>query len=37
MTDRLDRQIGFLLEADRLKTVLRAQPIADGSRRENSG
>lgn len=37
MTDRLDRQIAFLLEADRLKTVLRAQPIADGSRRENSG
>ena len=37
MTERLDRQIGFLLEADRLKTVLRAQPIADGSRRENSG
>lgn len=37
MTERLDRQIAFLLEADRLKTVLRAQPIADGSRRENSG
>ena len=37
VTERLDRQIAFLLEADRLKTILRAQPIADGSRRENSG
>lgn len=33
---RLDRQIGFLLEADRLKTVIRANPVADGSRRENT-
>lgn len=37
MTDRLDRQLDFLLEIDRLKQVLRASPIADGSRRENSG
>ncbi len=35
--DALDRQIGFLLEIDRLKLVQRASPIADGSRPENSG
>jgi len=35
--DRLDRQLDFLLEIDRLKQVLRASPIADGSRRENAG
>jgi putative hydrolase of HD superfamily len=34
---RLDAQIAFLNEADRLKTVLRATPLTDGSRRENSG
>jgi putative hydrolase of HD superfamily len=34
---RLDAQLAFLLEADRLKSVLRATPLADGSRRENSG
>ena len=32
----LDGQIRFVLEADRLKTVLRQSPISDGSRRENS-
>lgn len=32
----LERQFGFLLEADRLKTVLRQSRISDGSRRENS-
>jgi putative hydrolases of HD superfamily len=32
----LDRQVGFLLEADRLKTVLRQSTLTDGSRRENS-
>lgn len=37
MTDRLDAQFAFLLEADRLKQVLRATTLADGSRRENSG
>ncbi|MBM7067634.1 HD family hydrolase [Actibacterium sp. 188UL27-1] len=37
MTDRLDAQIAFLLEADRLKSVNRATTIADGSRFENSG
>jgi putative hydrolases of HD superfamily len=35
--DRLIAQFAFLQEADRLKQVLRATPIADGSRRENSG
>ncbi|MFM2355368.1 MAG: hypothetical protein RLZZ528_1104 [Pseudomonadota bacterium] len=35
--DRLSRQLAFLAEADRLKQVLRATPIADGTRRENSG
>jgi len=33
---RLDAQMAFLMEADRLKTILRATPIADDSRRENS-
>lgn len=32
----LDRRLGFLVEADRLKTVLRGTPLCDGSRRENS-
>jgi putative hydrolase of HD superfamily len=32
----LDSQIRFVLEADRLKTVLRQSMISDGSRRENS-
>lgn len=36
MTDRLDRQFAFLDEADRLKSVLRASTLCDGSRRENS-
>lgn len=35
--DRLARQFAFLQEADRLKTILRATPIGDGSRPENSG
>src|SRR5262249_47343342 len=33
---RLARQIEFLAEADRLKTILRRTPLADGSRLENS-
>ncbi|MEO9895539.1 MAG: HD domain-containing protein [Paracoccaceae bacterium] len=33
---RLDRQLAFLTEADRLKAVIRATTLADGSRRENS-
>jgi putative hydrolase of HD superfamily len=32
----IDSQVGFLLEADRLKTVLRQSTLTDGSRRENS-
>jgi putative hydrolases of HD superfamily len=37
MTDRLAAQFAFLHEADRLKQVLRATTVGDGSRRENSG
>ncbi len=37
MTDRLDQQFAFLGEADKLKHVLRATTLMDGSRRENSG
>lgn len=36
MTERLDRQIAFLSEADRLKSVLRASRLHDASRFENS-
>ena len=34
---RLGRQLRFLMEADRLKSVLRASKLSDGSRRENTG
>jgi putative hydrolases of HD superfamily len=34
--DDLDRQLGFILEVDRLKGVLRQTLLADRSRRENS-
>lgn len=34
--DRLARQIAFLVEADRLKSVIRRTPLVDGSRLENS-
>ena len=34
--DRLTRQLAFLAEADRLKTVVRANALMDGSRRENA-
>ena len=37
MGDRLSAQFAFLNEADRLKSVLRATTLCDGSRRENSG
>lgn len=37
MTDRLQQQFAFLNEADRLKSVLRATTLVDGSRPENSG
>ena len=36
MSARLDAQFAFLREADKLKTVLRASRLIDGSRRENS-
>jgi len=34
--DRLAQQIAFLLEADKLKAILRRTPLTDGSRPENS-
>ncbi len=37
MSARLDAQFAFLNEADRLKSVLRATTLLDGSRPENSG
>ncbi len=37
MSARLDAQFAFLNEADRLKSVLRATTLVDGSRPENSG
>lgn len=37
MTHRLEAQFAFLNEADRLKSVLRATTLVDGSRPENSG
>ncbi len=37
MTERLDAQFAFLNEADKLKSVLRATTLCDGSRPENSG
>jgi putative hydrolases of HD superfamily len=36
MTDRLSEQVAFVLEVDRLKSVLRQGYLADGSRRENT-
>ncbi len=36
-SDRLSAQFAFLNEADRLKSVLRATTLVDGSRPENSG
>jgi len=33
---RLEQQIAFIVEIDRLKTVLRQNYLADGSRRENT-
>lgn len=37
MSSRLQAQFDFLNEADRLKSVLRATTLVDGSRPENSG
>lgn len=34
--DRLPAQLSFLVEADKLKSVIRANPLADGSRLENT-
>ena len=36
LAPRLGRQLGFLMEIDRLKAVLRCNRLADASRRENS-
>jgi putative hydrolases of HD superfamily len=36
MSDRLSRQIAFLAEADKLKSVTRRTPLVDSSRLENS-
>lgn len=36
LDDRTAAQLAFLVEADRLKAVLRANPLVDGSRRENT-
>ncbi|MBU2982310.1 HD domain-containing protein [Lentibacter algarum] len=35
--DRLDRQMAFLWEADKLKQIIRATKLGDNSRYENSG
>ena len=37
MSGRIDAQLAFLTEACKLKSVLRATTLCDGSRRENSG
>ena len=37
VNNRLDQQLAFLTEADKLKSTLRATKLCDGSRRENSG
>lgn len=37
MNQRLEAQLAFLIEADKLKSVLRGTSLCDGSRRENSG
>lgn len=34
---RIDAQLAFLIEADKLKSVLRGTTLCDGARRENSG
>lgn len=36
MNPRLNQQMAFLVEADKLKSVLRRTPLVDGSRLENS-
>ena len=34
--ERLTRQLDFIIEADRLKGVMRRSPLVDGSRPENT-
>lgn len=34
--DRIAQQVAFLVEADKLKTILRRTPLVDSSRQENS-
>ena len=36
MSTRIDQQLGFLIEADKLKSVLRGTTLNDGSRVENT-
>ena len=36
LNNRLDQQLAFLTEADKLKSTLRATQLCDGSRQENS-
>ena len=36
MSDRLARQLAFILEADKLKAIERRTPLVDNSRQENS-
>jgi putative hydrolases of HD superfamily len=36
MEQRMDRQLAFLVEADKLKNILRRTLLTDGSRQENS-
>ncbi len=36
MTSRIERQLAFLNEADKLKSVMRGTTLNDGSRKENS-
>jgi putative hydrolase of HD superfamily len=36
VTDRLAQQVGFLMEIDRLKTIIRNTRLTDGTRAENS-
>jgi putative hydrolase of HD superfamily len=36
VTDRLNQQLSFILEIDKLKTILRQTLLTDSSRRENS-
>src|SRR5262245_30118845 len=36
MMDRLARQVAFLVESDKLKTIIRRTPLVDQTRLENS-